>query len=198
LDNFVRFLKPLGFDSNLNFLELEDKLAIFIDRIVNYKAKVNQNIDCSNLDVYFEARRELEDSHKLATPSDIKDWDAAWIDREGKIYGANGTIANFLHLNIADTLAKHGIIPKSKEKPDIWLEKNGWVKMQKNWVMYAGYYGIYSDILPLTDTQIQTISNIGNLECYNYILIVGDKKVSMPAAQFKTMDKLMLQNLFKL
>jgi hypothetical protein len=101
-------------------------------------------------------------------------------------------------LKIADALVEHDVIPKGAiSNASAWLEKNGWVKMQDNWVQYTGYYALYGELMPLTDVQIKTIGDIGILY-YDGILRVGDSKTVMPATRFMQMDKLLLQNVFKL
>jgi hypothetical protein len=202
IDDFVRFLKTQDIVSDRDFLDLADELALYIDRVANFepmKSKAVRSLgNYAQLKDYLQANEELANTYKLATPRSVYMWNACWIDREGKLYGADGTIANFLHLKIAEALVKHDVIPKGCiMDPSAWLDKNGWVKMQDNWVMYAGYYNVYSDILPLTDAQIQVISDIG-YKSYNNALYVGDKKTLMAATKFKAMDKILLQNVFKL
>jgi hypothetical protein len=203
INDFIKYLKTYNIICDRNFLELADELTLGIDRIVNFefdRIKALRSLgDFPQLKEYFEANKELSNTLKIATPRKVYTWNACWIDREGNIYGADGTAANYLHLKIAEALVEHDVIPKgSITNSSAWLEKNGWVKMKDNWVTYAGYYGIYDEVLPLTDAQIQTISNIGDTECYGHMLYVGDKKTSMSAAKFKMMDKPLLQNVFKL
>lgn len=210
LDNFVRFLKTQGVELPEDFSDLASELEMYIDRIINFSAhrsKVIRNMDYAGIKLYLKANEELENTLKLATPfyidpkkptSKSRAYNAMWIGRDGACYAANGTIANFLHLKIADALVEHDVIPKGAiANTSAWLEKNGWIKMQDNWVQYTGYYALYGETTPLTDAQIKTVSDIGLLY-YDNVLRVGDSKTVMSATKFRQIDELLLRNVFKL
>jgi hypothetical protein len=203
IDNFARFLKTQDIKPKDDFLNLASELTIYIDRIVNFAPHRNKAMRAmgdypDKLEAYFEANERLLNTKALATPKLINRWCAGWIDREGKLYAADGTIANFLHLKIADALVEHGVIPEeARENPDRWLENAGWAKMQENCVYYAGYYEVNDEILPLTEAQIQTISDIA-VQGYDKALRVGNGQTLLPATKFLTMDRPLMRNLFKL
>lgn len=124
-------------------------------------------------------------------------WTAGWLSPEGDYYALNGGIANMLHLNIADKLQQKGIIPKDEENKDSWLEKNGWVKIHGDWILYGGYLNENFDEpnVPLNRVQQDLIYKYGQT-CHKGILKIGFKMERISAVRFQTTNQLALKNLF--
>lgn len=76
-----------------------------------------------------------------------------WIDPNGVHYELAGDDATYVHIAIANDLMNKGII-QLQANPEIWMEKNGWIK-------YSEYEVICPDSKEkehlLTQAQINTI-----------------------------------------
>lgn len=137
-------------------------------------------------------------------PVDItKGWSAGWLSPTGDYYALNGSISNMLHNQIADALLMAKIIPITenrkdiRENPDRWLEKNGWVKVHGNHILYDGYNRIRLNekLIPLTAQQKEKLIEYGN-SCFRGILQVGYMREPIPAARLGNVDDIMLAKYF--
>lgn len=89
------------------------------------------------------------------TPVDIKAnlWDAGWISPEGKVWAANGSTANLIHINLAEDIFEYMSWDDMQNK-DLELEKKGWLKFHNREVAFTGYSMInMSDRHKLTERQ---------------------------------------------
>jgi len=126
----------------------------------------------SDLDKYVKGFKNLEaldeavKSKEGLKPVDLKTkYDAGFIAPNGDYYAVNGEIANMLHLNLADSMVKAGIIPKDFDREvnaDVWLERNGWVKQHGDHILYGGYDNskLGRTDVPITKEQLKTIKLI--------------------------------------
>ena len=73
-------------------------------------------------------------------PVDIKAnrWDAGWISPEGKVWAANGSTANMIHINLAEDVFEYMGWDDVQNK-DLELEKKGWLKFHHREVGFTGY-----------------------------------------------------------
>lgn len=131
----------------------------------------------------------------------LDNYDAGWLAPNGDFYGLNGEIANFLHLKIADKLQEKGLIPSEDLEygKDFWLERNNWVKVTGNWILYYGYnhHKYYNeDNIPLTSIQKELIYKYGQT-CHKGVLRLGDNKEQISAARFNMTEPLMLKKYFE-
>lgn len=132
-------------------------------------------------------------------PMNILDnYSAGWLSPTGEYYGLNGDIGNMLHTNIADKLQEQGIIPEDVETVDSWLERNGWVKIHGNWILYGGWENEKLDrpVVPMTEIQKTEIVRYGKL-CHKGMLKFGFKMEFISAARFEMTDMLMIRKLFE-
>jgi len=164
-----------------------------------------QNEEYQGLNNYINATLEIDKTlEKGIEPVEIKDnYSAGWLAPNGDYYALNGEIANNLHIQIADALRKAGIIPNDIEEKKVrtenctWLERNGYVKIHGNWILYDGYNQIKrgGKNIPLTDIQIKKLYEYGAL-CHNGALKIGFKQELITAIRFKDTEPLMYQKLF--
>lgn len=164
------------------------------------------NINMKLLDIYLENQREIDTTIKIGIkPVDITDgYDAGWLSPEGVYYALNGGIANMLHNQIAEALLLAGIIPvnlkrDNRKNPDVWLERNGWVKIHGDWILYDGWnlfkYG--GKPIPITEAQQKQLCRYGQV-CHKGLLSLGYYKEKVSAAKIEMLDIPMLKNYFEL
>lgn len=120
----------------------------------------------SAVDSYIESQRNIdrELKHGIQPSSVTEPKSAGWISPKGVYYALNGDIAHNLHIQIADALLDAGIIEDKDfgethirgNACDI-LDKEGWVKIHNEWVIYSGY----DSNIPITDEQIQALYQYG-------------------------------------
>jgi hypothetical protein len=178
-----------------------------IEERVEYANKV-ENIrqrakSVPTVDEYLEAQRDINERlDKGIQPVDhIKDGcDASWIAPDGSYYGLNGEIAHMLHNQLADALYEAGIIPEGEENesnPDVWLEKNGWVKQHGDWILFgAATYPECKDT-HMTEEQLKVIHEyIGYHQ--NGVAKCGFRMERMSTTRLQMYDKFALRKLFGL
>ena len=113
-------------------------------------------------------------------PVDITgDYDAGWLSPKGEFYGLRGTKANLLHITIANALIENGVLPSEfpdgVTSVDRLLEVLGWLKTEKNTVMYGGYRT--DPIVPVTDEQIEALCRYADA-VYGGFVIIDGKSIS--------------------
>ena len=108
---------------------------------------------------------EIEKMQDVPNRETVKPWGldqtqvhSAWIAPNGDFYGREGSIADFVHMDIAGDLMEDGVIPKREEdrrkaitdkEADLdtsvdesrWLELNGWIKISQSRLMVPPKYG---------------------------------------------------------
>jgi hypothetical protein len=212
-----------------NLYDCEFNLCLTINHITNYnynraKEYLN-NCDCSSLpgltsvNTYINSMVSL-DERDLSIPVHFYDsnisshrfddnykmaYDAYWIDRDGNAYGADGSVANMLHINMADAICKKEGV-EGNDDSSLILERKGWVKISKDWVLYTSDYmdmGDGNEIIkkpnpPMTDKQVDTVIRIISQGLSKNVFYVGYKKVLININQFKYMEPLMRNKLFNL
>lgn len=109
-------------------------------------------------------------------PVDITgDYDAGWLSPKGEFYGLRGTKANLLHITIANALIENGVLPSEfpdgVTSVDRLLEVLGWLKTEKNTVMYGGYRT--DPIVPVTDEQIEALCRYADAVYGGFVIIDG-------------------------
>lgn len=160
----------------------------------------------TSLDNYLKDQREIDKTIEVGIkPVEITDgYDAGWLSPEGVYYALNGGIANRLHNQIADALLLAGIIPvnlkgDNRKNPDAWLERNGWVKIHGDWILYDGWnlfkYG--GKPIPITEAQQKQLCRYGQV-CHKGLLSLGYEKEKVSAAKIGMLDIPMLKNYFEL
>lgn len=130
------------------------------------------------LDRYISA--ELMNRTIKIEPVDITgDYDAGWLSPKGEFYGLRGTKANLLHITIANALIENGVLPSEfpddVTSVDRLLEVLGWVKTEKNTVIYGGYRT--DPIVPVTDEQIEALCRYADA-VYGGFVIIDGKSIS--------------------
>lgn len=113
-------------------------------------------------------------------PVDITgDYDAGWLSPKGEFYGLRGTKANLLHITIANALIENGVLPSEfpdgVTSVDRLLEVLGWLKTEKNTVIYGGYW--VDPIVPVTDEQIEALCRYADA-VYGGFVIIDGKSIS--------------------
>lgn len=117
---------------------------------------------------------------------------AGWFSPTGDYYGLNGEIGNFLHIRIADLLKQSKIIsdiPKN-QTPESYLENQGWIKQQKNLLLYYGYYKNKS----ITEEQKKAIKRILS-QVYSFIDL-QTKGNEIPIRRITEIDDIQLRKHF--
>ena len=189
-------------------------VSIMLFELMNGDSEVEQYIrrDTINMmmvDNYIKKQVEIDRiiSNGIQ-PVDITDgYNAGWLAPDGTYYGLNGEISNMLHNQIADALVAAEIIPigstkngiDNRKNPDEWLERNGWVKIHGNWILFDGWnqHLLHKDNIALTKEQKDAIYRYGQA-CCDGILQLGYSKESISAARFNMTDLLMLKKYFEL
>ena len=83
---------------------------------------------------------------------DREDVTSAWIAPNGDFYGREGSVADFIHMDISADLLEDGVIPENRGKdtygedgdnidPCRWLEVNGWIKISQNRLLMPSLWG---------------------------------------------------------
>lgn len=115
-----------------------------------------------------------------------------WFSPTGDYYGLNGEIGNFLHIRIADLLKQSKIIsdiPKN-QTPENYLENQGWIKQQKNLLLYYRYYKNKS----ITEEQKKAIKRILS-QVYSFIDL-QTKGNEIPIRRITEIDDIQLRKHF--
>lgn len=157
------------------------------------------------LDKFLESETDNNEILKVALkPVNILDnYSAGWLSPTGEYYALNGDISNMLHSSIADNLFEFGIIIYDKEvflsNSDSWLEKNGWVKIHNDRILYDGWslsnYG--GKNISMTEIQKDLIYKYGQV-CCNGFLTLGYTFEKVTAARFNMTELPMIKKYFEI
>ena len=122
------------------------------------------------LDAYLESAMSEHPSGPVKPEADK--WDAGWISPEGAFWASKGSKADFLHLNLADSIKEYykGTFAwlANTENPDHELEKHGWLKFHHNEVMFLGYRGLTPDNLSQHSITMRQVDKL-----YDYAKHMG-------------------------
>lgn len=185
-----------------SFKEYKDfdftELVLFDNSVINKILSFIRDTEKISIDIdkYLKTQRELDKKFENSLESqDITDgYSAGWLSPEGVFYGANGTVANMLHINIADYLQEKEVIPKDIEQSaDSYLEREGWVRISGDWILYGGYYFGKK----ITKEQIEELIKYGNF-CCKGALKVGCEMQYIPATRLDLLDEFGIKKLFEL
>ena len=148
---------------------------------------------------YLESQKGIEKiSKKGIEQAEILDgYDAGYLSQDGVFYGMRGTIANMLHLEIANEMYKKGLIPiKYKDEIDLFFEENGWAKIHGNRVLYAGYdlHTSGLTVIPMSLKQQKIIADYIE-KLHDGIMEVNGFE-TITALKFKSTEQPMLRNYF--
>lgn len=144
----------------------DDDRQIRMQEVIKEGEAVKSQVD-SFIDNSIKIEKKLS---KKIKPNDILDMNSAgWLAPNGDWYGLDGDIANQLHNQIAEALVKAKIIKLEKDdvygfNPDLYLAKNGWVKVHGHGLMYEGYNNqkhYDRPNLPLTEIQKEKLEQYG-------------------------------------
>lgn len=103
-----------------------------------------------------------------------------------------------LHIRIADSLYEQKIIEyKDNKQPDTWLALNGWVKINKDWILFDGYLMKEYNLgyFKLTNKQLRELIKYGN-ECYSGILKCGTSRRSISTNELEISNQEQLCKIF--
>jgi hypothetical protein len=165
-------------------LKEEEELHSFIDAQINNDKVISKGIEPVNI---------------------MDNYSAGWLAPNGDFYGLNGEIANMLHNSIADALREIGIVPNNEEyevNADSYLNKEGWVRIHGNYILFEGFYNSHFNMpnITMTPIQIKKIYEYGAL-CHNGMLKIGLMQEYISAIRFKDMsenDPNSIEKFFKL
>jgi len=152
------------------------------------------------LDDYIKASEELEKTlllHLWPVQIAAKQFDAGWLSPLGAYFALNGTVANQLHLLIADKLYAQGTIPRSKKLDkdsaarDHWLENNGWVKIHHDNILFYPT----KEFMHPTRTQITKIAEYAKA-FYGGNIHLGYHDKDVKASSLTQMDDVQIRALF--
>lgn len=157
---------------------------------------LNSFSDNQHQDEVDKYRKALEEK---VTPIDVSEKrDALWISPGGLVYGLNGEIANMLHIKIADELLESGVVSlpsESHDSIDSYLEKEGWVKVHGDWIMFEPHPGASEIPIFITEEQSTVISRYLKNH-YNGIGKFGIKHNTITSSRWESMDGIMKNKLF--
>jgi len=152
----------------------------------------------SLLDEYFEAEKKIRTELKYTIwPADItKKYDAGWLSPKGQYFGLNGTVANMLHIQLADKLYEQGFIPQNDEtkellQKDTWLEENGWVRIHDNEI---GFWPTDNMREP-TDLQLKKLIEYARAHYRGNLKNTSNGK-TIKASVLESAEKLQVRELF--
>lgn len=152
-----------------------------------------QDFQKQRLSEFMENEMKIEEYHKTELePVEITEGhDAGWLSPDGDFYGLNGSTVNLLHLNIAERLLASKKIPvKEMRNPNRWLEENGWVKVNHDWILFSGsFYG-----KTLTEAQIEKLYRYGQV-CHRGVLRLGTAQTQITAVRLRATEPIMLNKL---
>jgi hypothetical protein len=172
---------------------LDADLGAFTKTIINDEREL--------VDQYLDSQKEIDNLFKNKitpnAPSEVND--AAWIAPNGDYYGLNGTIANFLHVQIADKLKEDGVITITEHKtlsPDTFMRREGWLTVHNGDILFEGNY--YNK--DITQEQINTLYAYSKAyeDKTRKVPKYGLKKVPLSGTKLKTMDKFAINKIFEL
>lgn len=152
----------------------------------------------SLLDEYFEAEEKIRTELKYTIwPADItKKYDAGWLSPKGQYFGLNGTVANMLHIQLADKLYEQGFIPRNDEtkeltQKDTWLEQNGWVRIHDHEI---GFWPTDNMREP-TDLQLKKLIDYAKTHYRGNLKNTSNGK-TIKASVLESAEKLQIRELF--
>jgi hypothetical protein len=192
--------------------EIEDIISIIKNRIDDVlKGEHNTVRDLTveqcnyELNLYNTKLSVLKTKYGETVRNTFKNsYDAYWIDRNGNAYGANGNKAAMLHITMADAICAK-LYPDYDSDKSTKLEEEGWVKITDKWVLYSAQYcaiehGLveYKFREPITEKQREIICYIMVYGKTTSTFNVGYSGTLITVDKFKTMERELLNELFKL
>lgn len=154
------------------------------------------------LDLYINSL--IKNDRILSTeiePVNIYDkYDAGWLSPEGDFYGLNGSIANMLHITIAEALQRKGIISDDVTNQSLWLDENGWVKIHHDNINFGTYAHSTIEFKKpkfMTNKQIDIVYRYGQTLCSG-LLKIGYLLQPMSAVKFQMLAEADSEKLYEL
>ena len=156
----------------------------------NYDTQFNEDVAVGSLDDVIEKPKKVEEPFEKIIPFglDIDIVDTAWISPNGSFYGKFGMSYQLIHLELTEKLQDSGIIPKSEKNADLWLERNGWIKLSQGRLLAS-----YEYKEEITKNQIRTLKTYAEIRKLERILI-GMVGKTYPVNK---LDELSMEHLIK-
>lgn len=182
----IENIKQVFNELNLyNKLDIDFNFSYYIGLLNKIKSCILKGENDSNtmLDVYIQNELKLNSIDKIHSTQ--KYHDAGYIAPNGDYYGLNESIANFLHIKLADLFVENNIINKVDD-PEHFLEKEGWIKQHDNKLYCYYMYDDYDHYI--TKKQRETIYNILKQNYSTIFLNTVTGEFAIPIETFKDMD----------
>lgn len=180
-------------DVGLNPIDIDDILAM------EPKSDTPSVPDREEVEEYIKNVMKIHDKLKEPIkPNPISDVnDAGWIAPNGDWYGLNGMISNFLHITIADKLEEDSVIEVPEgEKSDTFLRKEGWITIQRGWILYDGYFH-GKEITPEQQHAMYIYGQHYSVKS-NKMPRLGISQKPVSGVRIKSLDKCALKKLFEI
>lgn len=160
-------------------------------KIINDKLKSKAN------NTLKAPQKPNKEPSKEFKPTDIlaQKFDCGWIAPNGDYFGMNGIKAQLIHCQLAIRICQYYGYNVTDGTEYSFLENNGFVKVDGNWILYAGYDKILKDNIPITEKQISALKAYGET-FYGQKLFCGYDKKFCSTARLASMDRFALKKLF--
>lgn len=146
------------------------------------------------LDAYLKSAQSESPTGPVKPEADK--WDAGWISPEGAFWADKGTTANFLHLNLADSIKEYYGNTfdwlANAENPDRELEKHGWLKFHHSEVGFTGYTDCWNSGKQhtITNRQIDKLHDYAkHMGFENLHVAVTEKRIKVAEMYNYTKDE---------
>lgn len=213
--NKIRIIKELSANGIIdkdgkNIQDYLDLVPMAVSDVFSYCTQAMQSMQSAKasdeykslLDEYIKAESEISTQLKYNIyPTDItKNFDAGWLSPTGAFYGMNGTIANMLHIQIADKLYDQGFIPHDDitnaiEHKDSWLEANGWIRIHGDEIAFWPSKHLTEARIP-TKQQIDKLVEYAKKCHHGTLRNLSNQRMYVKASVLKQADDIQLKRMF--
>jgi len=153
----------------------------------------------SLLDEYLKAEENLTTQLRYSIyPTKVEEkYDAGWLSPSGAYFALNGTVANMLHIQIADKLYDQGFIPHNEEtnelnQKDSWLEKNGWIRLHHDEI---AFWPTEEHKAP-TDSQVDKLVKYAKTHYHGTLCNISMGRKTIKASLLEQADKIQRIKMF--
>ena len=174
-----------------------DKFYGYCDVIESAYKIINDKLKSKANNTLKAPQKPNKEPSKEFKPTDIlaQKFDCGWIAPNGDYFGMNGIKAQLIHDQLARRICKYYGYTVDYGCEYSYLEDNGFVKIDGNWILYAGYdHYLNKPEIPITDKQIDALKAYGE-HFFGQKLFFGYDKKFCSTARLAMLDKFALKKL---
>jgi len=165
------------------------------DAIEDYYTLIKAKIKEETKETPTEPKKEPSENEFKPTDICAKQFAVGWLAPNGDYFGMDGIKAQMCHIQLSKKICDYYGYTVDYGCEYSYLEDNGFVKIDGNWILYAGYDRcLNKPEIPITDKQIDALKAYGE-QFFGQKLFFGYDKKFCSTARLAMLDKFALKKL---